>query len=153
MPDKLSFEDHPGEASLTKKTFPAGHMVEHEDVVEEKAPEKAVLPKTESERWAHHLESVVAKEDDDTRSKRRHKELSALVDTHFANVAKSHEMYPVRKIPYKTLTQQEQKNWNEKRRDIDMANRAYHLAVRRTCAAHVAEDVHLVRLRKEAAAQ
>jgi hypothetical protein len=142
MADKLSFEDHPEEeASL---------VVNRGTPVEDKAPEKAVLPKTEAERWSHHLETVVSKEDDDTRSTRRHKELNALLDTHLANVAKSHEMYPVRRVPYKTLTQQEQKNWNEKRRDIDMANRAYHLAVRRTCAAHVAEDAHLAKLRAKA---
>lgn len=141
MPDKLSFEEaKPEEASLVVNGIS----------VEDKIPEKAVLPKTEAERWAAHLE-VVAKEDEKTQYDRRAGDLKVLIDTHFENVAKSHEMYPVRRIPYKEMTEQEQRDWNAKRNDIDMANRAYHLAVRRTCASHVAEDEHLVKLRAKVA--
>jgi hypothetical protein len=149
MPDKLSFEDHPNETA--KKTFPAGQMeAKTEAPAEEKASEKVTLPKTEAEIRAVHLKKIESESDDD-RSARRDGELKALFVTHLENANKAHEMFPTRRIPFTDMTRVEQLNWNSKRKNIDMANRAYHLAVKRTCANHRTEDIHLAKVRDAAA--
>lgn len=104
------------------------------------------LPPTESERQAAALESL-KQEDDAARTKRRAAELQALTNTHLDNVKKSHARFPTRNIPFQKLTEQERRNWQQKRKDLDQANRAYHLAVRRVCAKHRAEDAALAQAR------
>jgi hypothetical protein len=116
------------------------------------SPPLARKPPTEDERAALQLEKLKG-ESDDTRSKRRAAELQALSDTHLENVKNSHKRYPTPNVPYAQFTPAEQKRWQEKRKDLDQANRAYHLAVRRTCGQHRAEDAMLIQLRAEAAAK
>lgn len=111
---------------------------------------KAKQPETEAERNKRKFEAL-GKEDDEQRSTRRHSELKRHIDAHLETVAKSHEMYPAPMgRQFVEWTEDEQKLWNMRRNDIDMANRAYHLAVRRTFEEHQNEEAHLARLRAEA---
>lgn len=119
-------------------------------VAEKAEPAKAKLPPTEKERKAAHLD-MVAKEDDKARFDRRASELKTQLDIHFENINQAHEKYPYRRIAFEDMTEAEQRNWNERRNDIDMANKAYHRAVKATCAAHSDEDIHLAKLRADAA--
>jgi hypothetical protein len=123
------------------------------------APEaKAVLPPTEAERRKARFDKL-AQEPNDKRSERRAGEFKVHLDVHFENVAEAHESYPTPDMaegyskasyPFEEWTREEQTRWNEKRKQIDSANRAYHLAVRRTFVEHVAEDNHLAKVRAAA---
>src|SRR6185312_8690713 len=108
--------------------------------------EKAAQPLSESQLRAKRLEAA-AKENDDECSERRAKELAVHLDAHFENVDAAHDKYPApvgrydeQGRTFEDWPEQVQKNWNARRKDIDMSNRAYHLAVRRTFAEHQAED-------------
>jgi hypothetical protein len=108
------------------------------------------LPPNEAERRKLRLEKA-AGEDDDVRSERHATELKVHLDTHFENIGKIHTDYPTPDKPYLAMTHSEQLTWNEKRKQIDMANRAYHLAIKRTCAEHREESVHVAKVRAAAA--
>lgn len=114
------------------------------------APEVVKKPPTEAERKTAHL-AMVANEGEEDRVKRRASEFQALTNVHVDNVKKSHDMYPTRRIDYLKMDQDEQRRWNDKRKNIDQANRAYHLAVRRVANDHREEDIHLAKLREAAA--
>ena len=130
--------------------------VNPEPVFEEEAPAPAAAspakpPPTEEQRAALRLEKLKTEKEED-RTKRRTDEIKALTDAHLANVLAAHALWPTPAKPFEDMTETEQQNWQTKRKDIDQANRAYHLAVKRTCAAHRSEDVTLARVRAEEAA-
>lgn len=111
------------------------------------AAKEVAKPITEADRKRLHLE-MLGRESDQDRERRRANELNAPYDVHKLNVERAHEMYPARPhVAFFDLTTAEQENWNKRRHDIDMANKAYHRAVRDTVATHVAEDAHLAKLR------
>jgi hypothetical protein len=106
--------------------------------------EKVSLPPTEAERRKTRLDKAV-KESDDERSERHAAELRTHLGVHFENIAKIHQDYPTPDMPYLSMTTDEQKRWNAKRNQIDMANRAYHLAIKRQCADHREEHIHVAK--------
>lgn len=113
--------------------------------------EKVKLPPTEEERRKARLEKA-EKETDVERSERRGKELARHFDTHMENVKEAHASLPASLTRnFEEWTPEQQRNWNERSKVIASANRAYHLAVKRTFAEHVAEDKHLKRVRDAAA--
>jgi hypothetical protein len=108
----------------------------------------AKQPETEAERRKRRL-AEVEKESDDAKSKRRAAELAVHHSAHTENVAAAHERYPA-PVAFerdREYTRAEIENWNARRKDIDMANKAYHRAVRRTVLEHQAEDEHCARVR------
>lgn len=120
--------------------------------IEDSPAEEVKLPDTPEERHKLKLE-MLAKETDDQRSERRVTELKRHIDVHMENVKDAHEKYPAPvHRDFGSMSEVEQKNWNARRSDIDMANRAYHLAIRRTCEEHKAEEAHLSQLRNKGAA-
>lgn len=114
------------------------------------AVEKVGLPPNEAERRKTRLEKAVS-ESDDARSERHAAELKTHLDVHFENISKVHTDYPTPDKPYLSMTHNEQVTWNEKRKQIDMANRAYHLAIKRTYGDHREESVHVAKAVKAAA--
>jgi hypothetical protein len=113
--------------------------------------EKVTLPPTEADRLKLRLDNA-AKENDDDRSKRRAKEIGVHFEAHLANVTEAHTLFPAPvHREWDELTDDEKKNWNERGKMIASANRAYHLAVKRTVAEHQAEDRHVAKLRVDAA--
>jgi hypothetical protein len=107
--------------------------------------EKSSAPPTEAERKQLHF-AVVEKEGDDARYKRRDAEYKGLLATHWENINNAHASYPTRSILWEDMDEDEQRRWNEKRKVIDSANRAYHLAVNRTFNGHAEENAHLARV-------
>jgi hypothetical protein len=113
--------------------------------------EKVKLPPTEAERHKLRLDNA-AKESDDDRTKRRAKEFGAHLEAHKTYVAEAHEKFPAPlHRNWAAFTEEEKKNWNLRGTEIASANRAYHLAVRRTFDEHQAEERHIGKLRDEAA--
>jgi hypothetical protein len=119
---------------------------------QEEAPvERVKLPPTPEERQKLRLETA-AKENDDDRTKRRAKEMGVHLEAHKSNIAEAHELFPAPvHRRWEDYTEDEKKNWNERGKIITSANRAYHLAVRRTFDEHLAEDRHVQKLRDDAA--
>ena len=75
-------------------------------------------------------------------SARRAAELSAILDTHHANVNKVHEDHPTPPgKKFHELTEEEQRSHNLKREVIDSANRAYNRAVKAACTRHRDEEL------------
>ncbi len=108
-------------------------------------------PDTPMERHKKRLEAA-SQEDDFGRSKRRHAELSSHKAAHELHIAEAHDAHPVPlDVKFENLTTEQQHSWNERNAVIASANRAYHLAVRRTFEEHQAEDAHIRRVRTEAA--
>lgn len=110
------------------------------------ADEPAKQPDTPEERHKKRLEAVENEPHEKT-SERRQTELQLHHKTHMENVQASHEKYPAPLDFRNCATDAERNNWNARANDIQMANRAYHLAVRATFAEHQGEDAHLGRLR------
>jgi hypothetical protein len=109
----------------------------------------AKQPETEAERRKRRLDAA-EKESDDDRSKRRAGELGVHLTAHMENVAASHAKYPNAPLHFergREYTVAEMTDWNARRNDIDMANKAYYRAVMLTFAEHQAEDAHIVRVR------
>jgi hypothetical protein len=76
-----------------------------------------------------------------TPAERRARQLGGLLVAHRESVRSVAAQFPFRRdVKWKNLTLTERKNHAEFRKQVKMANRAYHLAVRRACAAHRAED-------------
>jgi hypothetical protein len=117
----------------------------------EKVEEMVKLPPTPEERLQLRLETA-AKESDDDRAKRRDKEFGLHVEAHKTYVAEAHAAFPAPlHRNWEGYTDEEKKNYNERGRAIASANKAYHLAVRRTFDEHLAEDRHVKKLRDDAA--
>lgn len=128
---------------------PPALPVVQQDAREEKQ-EQVKLPPTEAERRKARLEKA-EKESDDERSERRTKELRVHFDAHMENVKEAHANYPAPLTRnFEEWTFDEQRNWNERSKVIASANKAYHLAVKRTFAEHVTEDNHVKRVRDAA---
>jgi hypothetical protein len=114
---------------------------------------KVTQPETPAERRKRRLEAAV-QESDDNRSKRRHAELSSHKAAHDIWMAEAHAAHPVPlDVKFEDLTEAQQRSWNERGAVIASANRAYHLAVRRTFEEHQAEDAHIRKVHTEAAAK
>jgi hypothetical protein len=114
---------------------------------------KVTQPETPAERRKRRLEAAVQESDDD-RSKRRHAELSSHKAAHTIWITEAHEAHPVPlDVKFEDLTEAQQHSWNERGGVIASANKAYHLAVRRTFEEHQAEDAHIRRVRDAAAAK
>lgn len=125
------------------------------DVLPEVAVEepKARQPETPVERRKRRLDEALAESDED-RSKRRHAELSSHKAAHDIHMAEAHAAHPVPlDVKFEDLTEDLQRSWNERSLVIASANRAYHLAVKRTFEEHQAEDAHIRRVRSEATAK
>ena len=119
----------------------------------DKPVERVKLPPTEAERLKIRLDNA-AKENDDDRSKRRAKEFQAHIDAHKENLAEAHATFPAPvHRNWDEYTDEEKKNWNERGKVIASANRAFHLACRRSLGDHQAEDRHVSKLRAEEAAK
>lgn len=112
--------------------------------------EKVRLPETPDERKKRRLKELES-ESDETRFERRKAEFDRHLTVHTARVSAAHALYPASmnsKIsPWEEMSEAEQRNWNERRKQIDSANQDYHLAVRLTFADHAAEEAHLARIR------
>lgn len=109
------------------------------------AVEVVKQPMTDQERRKQRLEQALA-ETDDERSTRRASELKRHGEAHAEWIAEAHAMHPAPvHRDWEAMTEAEQKAWNARRELIDSANKAYHLAVRRVYADHVAEDMHIRR--------
>lgn len=127
-----------------------------EAIPAEKPPEKVKLPETPAERKKRKL-AMIETESHEDRSKRRAEEFDRHVRAHQEIIKQSHEKYPApfctKSAPWEGFTREQKILWNDRRTDIDQANRAYHNAVRKTFADHLGEDEHLKQLRakKEAA--
>lgn len=109
--------------------------------------ERGRLPETPAERVKRRHAEAEA-ETDDERSDRRAEELATHLDSHAATIASIHTTHPApfssRQLDWENdLSDAEKLAWNERARQIGMANRAYHLAVRRTFEEHRAEDRHV----------
>lgn len=113
------------------------------------AEASAKQPETETERRKRRL-AAAEQEPDDDRAKRRAAELDVHRSAHMENVAGAHAKYPNAPLHFekgREYTVTEMSDWNARRNDIDMANKAYHRAVKLTFAEHQAEDTHIVRVR------
>lgn len=118
--------------------------------LEAAAPVEAVKkPPTPEEQRELHL-AKVAKESDEDRFRRRSAEFEVLLKNHNQQIALARAMFNAPNKPFKNMTPEEQRKWNLRRAEIDKANQAYHMAVRRVHASHVEEDVHFKRLRDAA---
>lgn len=111
---------------------------------------KVKQPLTEKERAELQLNKLKSESHED-RAKRRSSEQQVLVDNHMTTVKEIQARWPVPRKPFQELNVAEQLRWKNKRKEIDEANRRYHLAVRNICAQHRAEDTTLARLAAEAA--
>lgn len=74
-------------------------------------------------------------------SKRRSLHLAALQKTHMDNINLAHAMYPTPVgVPFHVLSEQHKLAWNERRKVIDSANKAYYNAVKKATEGHRAEE-------------
>lgn len=113
------------------------------------APEEVKQPLNERQRWAAHL-AKIKDEEPDAQQERRGKELTSLYEVHLANVQEAHAEHPTPALPFQEMEVADQLRWNEKRKVIDSANRAYNRAVKLACAGHRDEDIHLAKHRADA---
>lgn len=80
------------------------------------------------------------KTEDDT-SRRRAAELGGLFDVHKVNVDQAHKDYPTRSgSQFMEMDHAERERWNERRKVIDSANKAYNRAVKEAVKRHAEED-------------
>ena len=85
------------------------------------------------------------READEDKSARRRNELEAQLVDHRATVARAHADHPTPPVKFGRMTREDKRRWNEKRRVLDAANRAYFTSVRAICERHGAEDLAAAR--------
>lgn len=111
--------------------------------------EEVKQPLNEAQRRKVHLDKIKDEEPEE-RHERRIAELATVYETHLANVHEAHEAHPTPALPFQEMEEADQVRWNEKRKTIDSANRAYNRAVKLACAGHRDEDIHLAKVRATA---
>lgn len=114
-------------------------------MAEKPADEKVKQPDTPAERRKKRLELAVS-ETDDKRSERHRTEMHTHKKAHDEHIAEAHEAYPIPlDIKFEEMTSEQQRMWNDRRKTIDSANKAYYNAVRTTFTEHQAELAHVQR--------
>jgi hypothetical protein len=104
-------------------------------------------PLTPEERRKAKLAAVV-QETDEQRAQRRASELETHFKLHMDAVKAAHARFPApMHRDWTKYTDPQRKAWNERRKHIDIANRKYHDAVRRTVKEHREEEAHVMRER------